>query len=163
MQNWSSYIQKSLILAIFYLLLTGNLELANLVVGVLIGMATSLLTPSRALYIPWRRLPEAIWAGLRYLVVIIVDLIVSGIQVGKIVLSPRLQIDPGLVEIEAGCKSELNSALTAHAISLTPGELVVEMDDDGTLYAHALNMEQSAQASADAIRIRRQLLDKIFE
>ena len=163
MRNRSALIQKSLALAIFYLLVTNNIEPANLVVAILIGLVVSILTPSRILYIPWRRLPVALWAGLRYLGLILLDLIVSGIQVGKIVLSPRLQIDPGIIEIDAGCHSELNTALSAHAISLTPGELVAEMDDKGKLYTHTLNIEQSAPAGANAQRIRRQLLDKIFE
>lgn len=159
----TSAIQMTLVIGVIYLGLTGNLEIANLVTGLLIGAGISLLVRPKSLSIDWGRLPIALWSILRYLGVLLLDLIKSGIQVGGIILSPRLKIDPGIVNIEAGCKSELATALSAHALTLTPGELVVEMDDDGHLFVHCLDVNNSTKYAAEAQSLRRELLSKIFE
>lgn len=159
----TSAIQMTLIIGIVYLALTGNLEFANLATGLLVGAGISLLVRPQRLSIRWGRLPIALWSILRYLGVLFMDLVKSGIQVGGIILSSRPKIDPGIVNIDAGCKSELGTALSAHAMTLTPGELVVEMDDNGHLFVHCLNVRNSAQYAAEAQSLRRELLSKIFE
>lgn len=159
----TSAIQMTLLIAVIYLGLTANLELSNLVAAVLIGMAISWLIRPRQLTIAWQRLPLAIWSLLRYLGILVLDLVMSGIQVGGIILHPRLPIDPGIVMIDTGCQSELGTALSAHALTLTPGEMVVEMDDQGRLFVHCLDASNSAQYVADAQELRQELLSKIFE
>jgi multisubunit Na+/H+ antiporter MnhE subunit len=151
------------VIGVIYLALTANLEPANLVAALLIGIAVSMLVRPQQLTIAWRRLPLALWSILRYLGILILDLVKSGIQVGGIILNPRLPIDPGIVVIDAGCQSELGTALSAHAMTLTPGELVVEMDDQGLLFVHCLDASKSAQYVAEAQDLRQDLLSKIFE
>jgi multicomponent Na+:H+ antiporter subunit E len=151
------------VIGVIYLALTANLEPANLVAALLIGIAISVLVRPQQLTIAWRRLPLALWSILRYLGILILDLVKSGIQVGRIILNPRLPIDPGIVVIDAGCQSELGTALSAHAMTLTPGELVVEMDDQGLLFVHCLDASKSAQYVAEAQDLRQDLLSKIFE
>jgi multicomponent Na+:H+ antiporter subunit E len=53
--------------------------------------------------------------------------------------------------------------LSAHAITLTPGELVLGIDDQGVLYVHCLDVTQSAAYAAEAQQLRQELLSKIFE
>ncbi len=163
MKNLTSSIQKAIILSIVYLLITGNFELINWVVAFLVGLGVSLLVPAQALYISWAGLPAALWAGLRYLGTLIVDMLSSGFQVARIILNPSLPINPGIVDIDAGCQSELSTALSAHAISLTPGELVIEMDDQGHLFTHCLDVTKSKEYGDAARQIRKELLIKIFE
>lgn len=159
----TSALQMTLVIGVLYLMLTANLELSNVVAGLLIGAGVSSLLQPRQLSIDWRKLPLALWSILRYLGVLIMDLVKSGIQVGRIILSPQLPIDPGIVAIDTGCESELATALSAHAMTLTPGELVVEMDDQGLLYVHCLEASKSTQYAAEAQSLRRELLSKIFE
>ena len=82
--------------------------------------------------------------------------------VARIVLDPKLPIQPGIVAIHSGCKSELATALSAHAISITPGELVLGIDDKGVLYTHCLDATHAAQYATEAQALRRNLLSKIF-
>lgn len=159
----TSALQMTLVIGVIYLMLTANPDLTNVVAGLLIGAGVSSLLQPRQLSIGWRRLPLALWSILRYLGVLIMDLVKSGIQVGGIILSPQLPIDPGIVAIDTGCESELATALSAHAMTLTPGELVVEMDDQGLLYVHCLDASKSTQYAAEAQSLRRELLSKIFE
>jgi multicomponent Na+:H+ antiporter subunit E len=78
------------------------------------------------------------------------------------VLNPRLPLRQGIIAIPSGCQSELGTALSAHAITLTPGEMVVEIDADGVMYTHALDVSAAETAVLDAQTQRRDLLAKIF-
>ncbi|MBE0700193.1 MAG: Na+/H+ antiporter subunit E [Acholeplasmataceae bacterium] len=73
--------------------------------------------------------------------VLIVNIIKSNFQVVKIVLSPSLPIRPGFQRIRQPLKKDLNRALYGNSITLTPGTLTVEMDDEGIL-VHGLICDQ---------------------
>jgi multicomponent Na+:H+ antiporter subunit E len=149
-------------LFLVYLALTSNLAGNNLLVGLLVGAGLSWVLRPLPRPFSWRRLPTALLAVARYLLVLLFDLITSGVQVARIVLDPKLPIRPGVVAIPAGCESELATALSAHAISLTPGELVVEIDEDGVMYTHCLDATRAADYVTEAQQMRRDLLQKIF-
>jgi multicomponent Na+:H+ antiporter subunit E len=108
-----------------------------------------------------RRLPAAAWAVVRYIAILAADVVKSGIGVARIVLDPALPIRPGIVAIDSGCDSEWGAALSAHAISITPGELVIGISQDGILYTHCLDATHSAEYAAEAQTMRRDLLSKI--
>ena len=163
MRSWNSAVQMAILILLIYLALTANLELANLVVGALIGAGISLLVRPTQLSFDWKRLPFILWSILRYVGILLIDMIKSAVQVTRLLLNPDLPIKPGVVAIDAGCQSELGTALSAHAITLTPGELVLAMDDQGILYVHCLDASQSANYAAEAQELRQELLSKIFE
>jgi multicomponent Na+:H+ antiporter subunit E len=51
-----------------------------------------------------------------------------------------MKINPGFKKIKQPLKKEFNQALFANAITLTPGTLTVDMDDEYIL-VHGLEME----------------------
>ncbi len=163
MKSRNSIIQMTLLLWWAYLAITANLEPANLIAGLGAGFLISLLIRPQNLELSWRRLPQALWAALQYLFILFWDMLKSGITVGRLILTPGLPIDPGIVVIDAGCQSELSTALSAHAMTLTPGELVVEMTDQGQLFTHCLEAGKSAEYVAEAQKLRKDLLSKIFD
>lgn len=145
-----------------YLALTSNLEISNLVVGLFIALGIAwLLHPDRRNF-ELQRVPGASLALVRYMGVLISDMIRGGLQVAAIVLKPELPITPGIIAIPSGCESELATALSAHAITLAPGELVIEIAGDGTMYTHTLDAAQAPQYVEEAQRLRRTLLARIF-
>lgn len=73
--------------------------------------------------------------------VLIWNIVKSNIQVAKIVLSRKMPMDPGFVTIKNPLKKELNQALFANAITLTPGTLTVEMDRN-QIIIHSLIKEE---------------------
>jgi len=157
------YLAVTLLLLFVYLELSFNLEFSNLVVGLFIaGFITFLIRP-RSGPIDWGRLPSSIWALVQYLVILAYDLIKSGIVVARLVLTPKMRLRQGIVAISAECDSELSTALSAHAITLTPGELVVEMDDEGVMYTHCLDVTEADKYMAEAQELRKDLLEKIFQ
>lgn len=156
------YVRTILILLAVYLALTGNLQPSNIVLGVLVAGAASLLLRPQPGRMDVRRLPAAAWALVRYIAILGLDVVKSGVGVARIVLDPRLPIRPGIVAIESGCDSELATALSAHALSITPGELVIGIDDAGVMYTHCLDATHAAEYADGAQKMRRTLLSKIF-
>jgi multicomponent Na+:H+ antiporter subunit E len=145
-----------------YLALTANLEPSNLILGLLIAVGlTALLRPPRGTFV-LRQLPGALLALGRYLFVVARDAIMSGLMAARLVLDPALPVKPGIIPIPSGCDSELATALSAHAITLAPGEMVVEIGEGGVMYTHTLDVTQAAEYVAEAQHLRRDLLRKIF-
>lgn len=160
----SQMLQVSVPLFIVYLALTGNAEPANLVMGALVAVGISLLRPKMNLpLLNLKRLPQFLWAGIRYLFVVAWDVIRGGISTARIVLDPNLPLNPGIIAIPSGTRSELGTALSAHAITLSPGEMVVAIDDEGVMYTHCLNVDDSEKMVADAQNLRKNLLSRMFE
>jgi multicomponent Na+:H+ antiporter subunit E len=155
-------LRAALLLTVVYLTLTANLQLSNIIAGLLLSSLILLLLRPAARDVEWRLWPSATWAILRYLLVLIYDLIVSGIQVARIVLSPALPIQQGIIAIPTKCESETAQALSAHAITLTPGELVVEISDEGVMYTHVLDATHAEDDMAEAQHMREDLLRKIM-
>ena len=157
------YIPFVLFLTIVYLLLTSNLEWLNVIAGVVITTGITLLLRPQLKPVLWYRAPRAFLAMIQYLGIMIYEIFKGGIMVAKSVWSRDLKIQPSIIAIPSGCESELASALSAHAISIAPGELVVEIDADGTMYTHVLDVTHSAEYQEQAQNMRSELLSKIIE
>lgn len=156
------YLRAFILLWLVYMALTSNLEPANIVVGMILAAGVLWLTKPKTLRMDPRQIPGSLTALLRYIGNLTQDLIVSGFQVARIVLTSALPIKPGIVAIPAQTTTDLGVALSAHAITLTPGELVVEMDQEHMLYTHCLDATHAEEAIIEAQEMRRELLDRIF-
>ncbi|HRO25714.1 MAG TPA: Na+/H+ antiporter subunit E [Promineifilum sp.] len=156
------YIRWVLLLALVYLALTSNLELSNIVVALLLATGVVLLVRPAQRPTELRRFGRSMVALALYIANLIRDLIVSGIQVARIVLSPSLPIRPGIIAIPAETETELGLALITHAVTLTPGELVVEIDDDHVMYTHALDATRAEAHVKEALELQHELLKDIF-
>jgi multicomponent Na+:H+ antiporter subunit E len=150
-----------LLLTAVYLALTANLQLSNIIAGLLLAILVLILLRPAPRALNWRFLPATIWALIRYILVLAYDLLISGIQVARIVLTPSLPIQQGNIAIPTTCQSETAQALSAHAITLTPGEMVVEMDDKGMMYTHVLDASHADENMADAQKMREEMLQNI--
>jgi len=150
-------------ITIIYVFLTSNLEWLNIIFGILIAMGITALVKPQLKPFSWRKTPAAIFAMIQYLAVLVYDIIQGGIMVAKLALSPTLDIKPAIISIPSGCETELSKALSAHAISISPGELVIEIDENGVMYTHVLDVTKSIEYREQAQRMRRELLRKIFE
>lgn len=157
-------VQLSIPLFLAYLALTGNATPANLALGALVAVGLSLLLPTFDLPpFSLARLPGFLWAAIRYLFVVAWDVVKGAYSTARIVLDPQLPLNTGIIAIPSGSRSELGTALSAHAITLSPGEMVIAIDDDGVMYTHCLNVDDSARFVAEAQALRKNLLSKMFE
>jgi multicomponent Na+:H+ antiporter subunit E len=156
------YLQYMIPLFLIYLALTSNISPANLVIGMLVAVAVTVLVRPRRKAMSARSVPIAMLALLEYIFILMVDVIKNGLQVARIVLTPQLPIQPGIIAIPSQCSTEMGTALSAHAITVSPGELVVEISEDGVMYTHALDARDSEEKSRHAQQMRVNLLQRIF-
>lgn len=156
------YVRAVFFLTLAYLALTANLQVSNIVVGVLLAAGVMALLRPEPRGAEWPGGSTAVFAFVKYIFILARDLIISGVQVARIVLDPKLTLQQGIIAIPSGCQSEMGTALSAHAITLTPGEMVVEIDAAGVMYTHVLDVSQAETAVADAQQLRVELLAKIY-
>lgn len=158
-----AYLRLIVLCFVLYLAITANLEPANWAAGLLMSVAIALIIRPASEPLSLRRLPAALLNLVVYVSWLSVDIIRNGIRVARIVLDPQLPIKPGILAIKSEMRTELGRALNAHAITVTPGEQVIEVDDNGTLYTHCLDVEASAAGAEEAQRKRQAMLKAIFE
>jgi len=65
------------------------------------------------------------------------DLWVANIEVAQIVLKKKMPIEPAFYTVKQPLKRPLNQTIFANAITLTPGTLTVDFDDE-TMLIHGL-------------------------
>lgn len=49
------------------------------------------------------------------------------------------KLNPAISKVETGYKTDLATTFLAHSITLTPGTLTLDLDDDNALYVHELS------------------------
>ena len=87
------------------------------------------------------RLPALCWWVLK-------EVVQSSISVARIILSPSLPIQPEWVEFTTTEKTEMGKVIIGNAITLSPGTVTVNVEED-RLLVHCLTQE-----SADSLRSR---------
>jgi multicomponent Na+:H+ antiporter subunit E len=145
-------------IALVWMVVTGRFGIESFAVGLVLGFALVLLSPLRLPRIRYARVPSQLVALLMYLLTLARDIIRSGADVARRVLSPQMPLRPGIIAVDTQdqTRSPLITAMSADVITLTPGELVVDIEQNHILYVHCLDVEASL-ASADrqqAARLR---------
>ena len=146
MRNFRHAINLGLFLFAIWLLLSGHYTPLLLVLGVLSTLLvvllatradlidretqTVLLRPSILFY--W------FWLGR--------EIIRSNIDVARRILSPRMPISPKVFTVRAFQKTELGRVTYANSITLVPGTVAMDVDED-VITVHALT-----QAAADELK-----------
>ncbi len=152
-----------IVLVFIYLALSANLQFSNLILGILIAVGILSLLRFPRHPVKWARLPLAFMAMAIFIGTLLYNVIRSGIQMSLLILHPKLPIKSGIVAIRSGCMSEFGRAINSHTITLTPGELFVEMDEDGIMYIHSLDVYLTEKQTEAAQKIQGDLLKRIFD
>lgn len=145
-----------------YLALSNNLAWNNVAVGAVVTVVVMLLIRPKLEPITPAQMFRSFMKLLVYIVVVAWDVLINGIVVARIVISPNVSIRPGVIAVDSQTRSPLLQAVSAHAITISPGEMVMEMDKSGRLYTHCLNIDRSAPQVAAAQRRRLELVADVF-
>lgn len=78
------------------------------------------------------------WGIVSFWLWLLKEIVTSSIQVTRIVLSPSLPISPRFVKLVAIPRGEVTRVILGNSITLTPGTLTTDIDDDGMITVHAL-------------------------
>lgn len=143
MRNWPGV----LILALVWLALTGSWTLPNAMLGFALSLAASSFSRES------RRRREATVRPLRVIglaLLFLYELALSGYRVAKLVLTPRMELKPGIFAYRLKVDRNLEITLLANLITLTPGTLSVDVSEDRrTLFVHAIDCADPDKARRD--------------
>lgn len=148
-----------------WLLLTWTLNVQDLLVGVGVALIAVFLTRDLFPDDMVRFLnPVRLFFGILYIPYLLFYIILANFDVAYRVLNPMLPIKPGIVKVKTGLKSELAKTILANSITLTPGTLTVEMDEDD-YYIHWINITTEDPDKQKRIIIDRfeWMLRRVFE
>ena len=84
----------------------------------------------------WRNLP----LFLRYVAVLIAEILRSAAAVGALALSPGKRPDPVIIEFHSGLPTDFQNVLLANSITLTPGTFTLFQEGDRFM-VHCLRRE----------------------
>ena len=142
MRKGSYIFKRKLLLAsvlfAFWLVVTASLTPVNLVLGIICSAFTaflSLLLLGRTLD-PGLTLPVMARLPL-FGLALAWEIIKANVDVAMIIIDPRLPIEPRVTEYRTYLKGDLPRTFFANSITLTPGTVTLEVDDD-VFYVHCL-------------------------
>lgn len=127
----------SSILLVIWLLLVQSLSLGHLLLGALLGWGVPLYTT--------RFWPEQVRVRrplllLRFIAVLLYDIIVANITVARLILGPSERMQPAFLVLPLALRSEVAISLLANTISLTPGTVSAYLSADRRcLIIHSLH------------------------
>jgi multicomponent Na+:H+ antiporter subunit E len=152
---------------VLWTLLSFSLDWQHLTVGVAISCLVALAMGEMFTDVPYKWLDAKRYAWfLYYIPVFAWECFKSNIDVACRVLHPRLPINPGIVKVKTILKSESGLAFLANFITLAPGTLSVDIDqDNGFLYIHWIDVKSQDVETASRIIVSRfeKILKKVFE
>ena len=85
---------------------------------------------------------------LRYVFVLVREILAANLNVCHLILSEEEEIDPALVQFQTDMETQAGRAFYANAITLTPGTMTVSLEGD-TYVVHCLD-DSMAQGLSDA-------------
>jgi multicomponent Na+:H+ antiporter subunit E len=130
------YITVFILSMVFWLMLTFEFTIPNLIVGIIASCITSLIFTRFFIKNVYKLTqPKRYYWFLVYLVVFIWECIKANIDVAYRVLHPAMPIRPGIVKVKTTLKSDMARMLLANSITMTPGTISVDIIDD-YLYVH---------------------------
>jgi len=91
--------------------------------------------------------------ALRYPFWLLKEIAVANVQIAKLVLDPRLPVDPVVVRFDSRLEASLAHVLLANSITLTPGTFTVDVRD-GVFTVHALTAEGASATALGSMRGR---------
>lgn len=132
------------ILALLWTFLEGSFSAATFVSGYLLGFIIIFVMRrffTSRLYI------YRIFSVIKLTLIFLRELILSNIAVIKVVLKPKLDMQPGIFALETELKKDWEITLLSNLITLTPGTLVIDVSPDNKiLYIHAMDIQDVEEA-----------------
>ncbi len=124
---------------LFYQVLGGFSGLFDIVTGAVTALVVAISLSSVSFYRDPTPIesPKRVLRTLIYLPYLLYEIILSNLAVARVILDPKLPIDPRMTKIRVVVGSGFPLTMLCNSITLTPGTLTVKADDQ-ELYVHSL-------------------------
>lgn len=123
----------------FWIILTGRITPESIIIGLIVtGVIIKL---NFSIFLDLIKKPyfsfDKFRILLRYILLLMREIVIANFQVAKIVLNPKIKIKPQVIHYKTTIKDPLLRAILANSITLTPGTLTIEVIND-ILIIHCL-------------------------
>jgi multicomponent Na+:H+ antiporter subunit E len=134
------FVSLVIVLSCLWMLLSGHTEPLLLGMGAAsIALITWLASRMRVVDeeglpvdVSHRAFPYSLW--------LLVEIVKSNVALMKVVVAKDMPIQPQIVRVPTGTRSDLGRVVYANSVTMTPGTVTLEADDD-ELVVHALTDE----------------------
>ncbi|MEU4691388.1 Na+/H+ antiporter subunit E [Actinoplanes sp. NPDC023714] len=158
--RWRDRCVAAVALTVIWTLLWGGVTPITVVGGLLIAVVVLTVFP----------LPPVTYAGrihplgvLRFAVRFAADMVVASAQVALLAFRFGTTVRSAVIAVRLRVPSDLGLTLTAEALSLVPGSLIVEVDRErGVLYVHVLgvsSLEEVERFRGEVLALERRIVD----
>jgi len=144
MKKAGSFVTTYVCSFLFYLILVNSVQREVVITGLIVSFIASLML-TRFIDLPFRYLNPLRWIfALVYLPYFIVEVVKANLRIALIVLNPKLPISPELKTGKTKLKSPHSKILLSSSITLTPGTLTVDVNED-EFQIHCVSTDKSAE------------------
>lgn len=145
-------LRMSIVTAVIWVLLWGDLSLANLVSGFLLGLLITWVFPLPPIDFHGR---FRLWPHTKLITILLFDLVRSSFVVAAQAFHFGHTLRNAVVRVDLKTHSDLYLTLTSELVSLVPGSLVMEARrQESVVYLHVMDV----RSPADIARARRKVL-----
>lgn len=145
--RWFNSWRLAIVLVAVWLLLVGEFSVAHLLLAALLAV----LIPRFSERLRERRgMPGKPLVMARLMLVVLRDIVVSNLQVARLILGPESRIRPGFIWIPLDIRNVYGITALASIITMTPGTLSCDLSEDKRhLLVHCLNLDDPDAAVAE--------------
>ncbi len=139
--NPAAFFATFSILLTLWFVLSGHFDLFHVTLGLICTGLVAFL--SHDLLFPdfkWGNSLGAFFRFVGYLPWLFYQILLANIHVARMVLDPRMPIDPRLVEFQSKLEGDLPMTTLGNSITLTPGTITVDIRE-GKFLVHALTQK----------------------
>ena len=135
-------LRMSIMTAVIWVLLWGDLSLANLVSGFLLGLLITWVFPLPPIDFHGR---FRLWPHTKLIAILLLDLVRSSFVVAAQAFHFGHTMRNAVVRVDLKTHSDLYLTLTSELVSLVPGSLVMEARrHESVLYVHVMDVRSDA-------------------
>lgn len=147
----------NLLLALAWVVLTGDFGGRNLLAGLIFGYLVLALIQSQVPMIKGyaQRVPHL----LLFVGFFLKELFKSNLRVAFDIITPPWHMRPGVIAMSLEARTDIEIAFVANLFTLTPGTLSLDVSDDKrVLYIHAMFLDDEATLRNDLREMERRAL-----
>lgn len=119
-------------LFIFWLILIPSLTLQSILFGLITCILITWYSKDISLTKEERLINSLnkIKIFFKFIIYLLIDIFKANIEVSLIVLNPNLPVSPKFIKVPNNFKNDINKVIYANSVTLTPGTLTVDIDED---------------------------------
>ncbi len=121
--------------------MNADFTVGSFVTGYIIGLVAVYMLRN---FLPGRFYLKRLYWMVRLFFIFIIELVKANVDVVRIVMAPKIDIQPGFYAYPNDLEEEWEVALLSTLITLTPGTVVVAISEDySIIYIHGLDMDDA--------------------